>query len=225
MVSADGAGLRTVFGIYRTDLSPRPKEVGAIFVKTNYMILTFQDLLDALNQGDIVINPIAPGAIGTNSIDVRLSKFMCIYEPELEGNLEVIDAAKPCNVRYFEIPENGIVLEPGEIYLGSTMEYTETHKHVPVLEGKSGVGRLGINIHATAGFGDLGYCGHWTLEIFVIQRVRVYAGMPIGQISYHVPKSMPEVGYMQRKASSYTDAHDPKPQPSRLYRKLNANNS
>ena len=189
------------------------------------MILTFQDLLDALNQGDIVVNPISPGAIGTNSIDVCLSKFMCVYEPELEGNLEVIDAAKPCNVRYFEIPENGIVLEPGEIYLGSTMEYTETHRYVPILEGKSGVGRLGINIHATAGFGDLGYRGYWTLEIFVVQRVRVYAGMPIGQISYHVPKSMPEVGYMQRKASSYTDAHDPKPQPSRLYRKLTANNS
>jgi len=53
----------------------------------------------------------------------------------------------------------------------------------------------------------------------------VYAGMPIGQISYHVPKSLPEVGYMSRKASTYTDAHDPKPQPSRLYKKITANNS
>jgi dCTP deaminase len=105
------------------------------------------------------------------------------------------------------------------------LEYTETYCAVPVLEGKSSIGRLGISVHQTAGFGDVGFCGHWTLEISVLMPIRVYAGMPIGQISYHVPKSMPEVGYMQRKASSYTDAHDPKPQPSRLYRKLNANNS
>jgi dCTP deaminase len=183
------------------------------------MILTFQDLLDALNQGDIVVKPIAPSAIGTNSIDVHLSPHLCIYEPD--GHF--LDAKKPCNVRHFEIPDEGFVLLPGNLYLGSTLEYTETYCAVPVLEGKSSIGRLGISVHQTAGFGDVGFCGHWTLEISVLMPIRVYAGMPIGQISYHSLKSMPEVGYMQRKASSYTDAHDPKPQPSRLYRKLTGN--
>ena len=46
-----------------------------------------------------------------------------------------------------------------------TEEYTETHAHVPFLEGKSSTGRLGIDIHATAGKGDVGFCGNWTLEI------------------------------------------------------------
>lgn len=182
------------------------------------MILTKQNLIDALNQGDIVVKPIFGDSVGTNSIDVHLSQHLCVYEPD--GH--VIDAKKPCNVRHFDIEPEGFVLLPGNLYLASTLEYTETLRHVPVLHGKSGVGRLGINIHVTAGFGDVGFRGHWTLEIFVVQPVKVYAGMPIGQISYHVPKSMPEVGYMQRKASTYTDANDPKPQPSRLYRKLTA---
>ena len=67
---------------------------------------------------------------------------------------------------------------------GSTLEYTETRRFVPFLEGKSSVGRLGIDIHATAGKGDVGFCNHWTLEISVSQPVRVYAGMPIGQLIY-----------------------------------------
>ena len=194
----------------------RPGSIPGSVAKTKYMILTFQDLLDALNQGDIVVKPIFGDSVGTNSIDVHLSPHLCIYEPD--GH--VIDAKKPCNVRHFEIEPDGFVMLPGNLYLASTLEYTETHRFVPVLEGKSSVGRLGISVHQTAGFGDVGFCGHWTLEISVLHPVKVYAGMPIGQISYHVPKSMPEVGYMQRKASTYTDAHDPKPQPSRLYRKL-----
>jgi dCTP deaminase len=184
------------------------------------MILTDIDLYEEIAKKNIIVTPLAEGAVGTNSIDVHLSKFMCVYEPEFDGLAEVIDAAKPCNVRYFEIPDNGIVLMPGEIYLASTLEYTETRKHVPVLEGKSSVGRLGINIHATAGFGDLGYRGHWTLEIFVVQPVRVYAGMPIGQIAYHEPKAAPETNYMDRETSTYTNDIDPKPQPSRLWKKL-----
>ena len=62
----------------------------------------------------------------------------------------------------------------------------ETHAHVPFLEGKSSVGRLGIDIHATAGKGDVGYCNTWTLEISCSQPVRIYAGMPIGQLIYFI---------------------------------------
>ncbi|MBX6379500.1 MAG: dCTP deaminase, partial [Thermoflavifilum aggregans] len=74
--------------------------------------------------------------------------------------------------------------QPGILYLGVTQEYTETHAFVPFLEGKSSTGRLGIHIHATAGKGDVGFCNTWTLEISVVQPVRVYAGMPIGQLIY-----------------------------------------
>ena len=77
-------------------------------------------------------------------------------------------------------------MQPGTLYLGVTLEYTETHAHVPFLEGKSSTGRLGIDIHATAGKGDVGFCNTWTLEISCAQPVRVYAGMPIGQLIYFV---------------------------------------
>ena len=77
-------------------------------------------------------------------------------------------------IDYFEIPEEGFVLYPHVFYLGVTEEYTETHAHVPFLEGKSSTGRLGIDIHATAGKGDVGFCGNWTLEISVKQPVKIY---------------------------------------------------
>jgi dCTP deaminase len=82
------------------------------------------------------------------------------------------------------IPETGFVLWPGVLYLGHTLEYTETHQTVPLIEGRSGVGRLGIIVHVTAGFGDIGFCGDWTLEITVDYPVRVYAGVQICQICY-----------------------------------------
>jgi dCTP deaminase len=78
-----------------------------------------------------------------------------------------------------------MVLKPGELYLAQTMEHTVTKNLVPVISGRSSIGRLGINVHATAGFGDVGFSGYWTLELFVVRPVIVYAGMQIAQIYYH----------------------------------------
>jgi dCTP deaminase len=97
---------------------------------------------------------------------------------------QVLDARKENELKTLEIPDEGFVLQPGELYLGVTEEYTATYKHVPFLEGKSSTGRLGISIHATAGKGDIGFEGTWTLEISSTKPVRIYAGMPIGQILY-----------------------------------------
>lgn len=74
-------------------------------------------------------------------------------------------------------------MHPHIFYLVA-LEYTETHAHVPFLEGKSSTGRLGIDIHATAGKGDVGFCGNWTLEISVKQPVRIYKECPSGQLIY-----------------------------------------
>jgi dCTP deaminase len=89
-------------------------------------------------------------------------------------------------------------------YLGVTAEYTETHAHVPFLEGKSSTGRLGIDIHATAGKGDVGFCGHWTLEISVKQPVKIYAGMPIGQLIYFPVDGEIEVKYNKKANAKYS---------------------
>ena len=77
------------------------------------------------------------------------------------------------------------MLQPNQLYLGRTVERTETHNLVPMIEGRSSIGRLGLFVHVTAGFGDVGFCGYWTLEMFAVQPVRIYAGVAICQIFYH----------------------------------------
>lgn len=103
---------------------------------------------------------------------------------ELAEWYNVLDMAEKNETYELEIPDSGLVLVPGRLYLGQTLEYTETHDCVPCIEGRSSVGRLGINIHATAGFGDVGFCGTWTLEISVVEPVRVYPHVRFCQISY-----------------------------------------
>lgn len=142
------------------------------------MILSDKRILEEIEKGHIIIEPFKKECLGTNSYDVHLGKHLANYKDR------VLDARSHNKIVHFEIPKEGFVLQPHTLYLGVTMEYTETHKHVPFLEGKSSTGRLGIDIHATAGKGDVGFCNTWTLEISATQPVRIYAGMPIGQLIY-----------------------------------------
>jgi len=142
------------------------------------MILSDTEILSCLEKGQIVIAPYDVNCLGTNSYDVHLGKFLAVYKDQ------ELDAKKHNTIVDIEIPDEGYLIKPGTIYLGVTEEYTETHTTVPFLEGKSSVGRLGIDIHATAGKGDVGFCNTWTLEISCVQPVRIYAGMPIGQLIY-----------------------------------------
>jgi dCTP deaminase len=174
------------------------------------MILTHHDLQKCLASGKIVVSPIIPGSVGTNSIDVHLGKYLMKYDDE------ILDAAKLNYATIWEIPEEGYILKPNTLYLAATLEYTETLEHIPVMEGKSSVGRLGLHVHVCAGFGDLGFKGHWTLEMQAVQPIRIYRGMPIGQIAYYVPSSLLEKDYQDR--GSYTEISD-KPVASKLWKK------
>jgi dCTP deaminase len=127
-----------------------------------------------------------------------LGKYLATYIDR------ILDAKKHNQIEHFEIPAEGYLLYPDVLYLGVTEEYTETHKHVPFLEGKSSVGRLGIDIHATAGKGDVGYCNTWTLEISVSQPVRIYAGMPIGQLIYFEISGEVQNPYNTKSNAKYT---------------------
>lgn len=163
------------------------------------MILSDREILKAIELGEIVIQPYTPACLGSNSYDVHLGKHLAVYEAE------ILDARKHNTIRHFEIPPEGHLLLPNRLYLGVTEEYTETHAHVPFLEGKSSVGRLGIDIHATAGKGDVGFCNTWTLEISVTQPVIVYAGMPIGQLIYFEVKGEVENPYNIKLSAKYTE--------------------
>ena len=175
------------------------------------MILTDKEIRQAIASGDIVIEPFNPDSLGTNSYDVHLGKYLAVYD-----NHE-LDARKHNTIRYIEIPEDGFVLQPGTLYLGVTKEYTETHHAVPFLEGKSSVGRLGIDIHATAGKGDVGFCNTWTLEISCVQPVRIYPSMPIGQLIYFTVSGEIENYYHSKKNAKYTSRTE-KPVESMMWK-------
>ncbi|MFT4062720.1 MAG: dCTP deaminase [Edaphocola sp.] len=162
------------------------------------MILSDLRILEEIDKGTIVIEPYDRKYLGSNSYDVHLSKHLATYK-----NKE-LDARKHNEIEHFEIPEEGFVLQPGTLYLGVTEEYTETHEHVPFLEGKSSTGRLGIDIHATAGKGDVGFCNTWTLEISCVHPVRVYAGMPVGQLIYFPVDGTVENRYNTKQNAKYT---------------------
>jgi dCTP deaminase len=176
------------------------------------MILTDKRILQEIEAGTIVIEPFHRECLGTNSYDVHLGKYLLVYKNR------VLDAKLDNPTEEIIIPaETGIVLEPGTLYLGVTEEYTESHRHVPFLEGKSSVGRLGIDIHATAGKGDVGFCNTWTLEISCVQPVRVYAGMPIGQLIYFNVEGDIENPYGTKHNAKYTQ-RTLKPVPSMMFK-------
>jgi len=179
--------------------------------KNKNMILSDTRILEEIEKGTIKIVPYDRECLGSNSYDVHLGKHLAKYV-----NKE-LDAKAHNTIEHFDIPEEGIVLYPHEFYLGVTDEYTETHAHVPFLEGKSSTGRLGIDIHATAGKGDVGFCGNWTLEISVKQPVKVYAGMPIGQLIYFPVDGEIEVKYNQKKNAKYSGQHN-KPVESMMWK-------
>ncbi|QNL21153.1 dCTP deaminase [Hyphobacterium sp. CCMP332] len=163
------------------------------------MILTDKQILKEIEDKNIIIEPFNIQHLGTNSYDVHLGKYLGTYENR------VLDARKHNKIQIFEIPEEGFILQNDTLYLGVTAEYTESHAHVPFLEGKSSVGRLGIDIHATAGKGDVGFCNSWTLEISVKQPVRVYSGMPIGQLIYFTVEGDVNNYYNKKKNAKYIE--------------------
>lgn len=161
------------------------------------MILTDKEILKEIDKGTILIEPFRMDCLGTNSYDVHLGRYLAVYKNH------ILDAKAHNEIEEIIIPDDGFVIHPGILYLGVTEEYTETHAQVPFLEGKSSVGRLGIDIHATAGKGDVGFCNTWTLEISCAQPVRIYAGMPIGQLIYFEVKGDIENYYNKKQNAKY----------------------
>ncbi|EMM75942.1 dCTP deaminase [Leptospira santarosai] len=142
------------------------------------MILTGKEIQKRIGK-DIVITPYSEKQLNPNSYNLRLHEELLVYT-ELP-----LDMKKPNPIEKRMIPESGLLLKPGILYLGRTLEFTETHNLVPMLEGRSSIGRLGMLVHVTAGFGDVGFKGFWTLEISVIQPLIVYPGVEVCQIFYH----------------------------------------
>src|SRR5215831_9421713 len=172
------------------------------------MILTGHEIRRHLGE-NIVIDPFDERNLNPNSYNLTLHHELMTYEEV------VLDMRVANRVRRLTIPPEGLVLSPNQLYLGRTAERTETRNLVPMIEGRSSVGRLGLFVHVTAGFGDVGFCGYWTLEMFAVQPVRIYAGVPICQIFYHQIAGA-HTDYDSNKYQNNRDI-----QPSLLFKELN----
>ena len=142
------------------------------------MILSGKEIEARLGK-EIRISPYSPEQLNPNSYNLRLHHEILVYESD-QLDMKIKNATAP-----MVIPDDGLLLTPNKLYLGRTIEHTETEGLVPMLEGRSSVGRLGLFVHVTAGFGDVGFCGYWTLELFCVQPIRIYAGVEVCQIFYH----------------------------------------
>ncbi len=155
---------------------------------------------------EIVIEPYDEKRLNPNSYNLSLHNELLVYE-ENTLDMKILNKTKTIT-----IPEEGLLLEPNRLYLGRTNEYTKTEKFVPMLEGRSSIGRLGLFIHVTAGFGDIGFAGYWTLEIFCVQPIIIYPNVELCQIYYHSILGEHEV-YCSGKYQHNTGI-----QPSLLYK-------
>jgi len=172
------------------------------------MILSGLQIKEKLGK-ELVIEPFNESALNPNSCNLRLHNKLLVYD-----NF-VLDMKKENTAHEITIPEEGLLLEPGKLYLGRTHEFTKTDGYVPMLEGRSSIGRLGMYIHVTAGFGDVGFAGYWTLEIHCIQPIIIYPMVEICQIYYHKIDE-PYEKYTTGKYQNNADI-----QPSYLFRDFN----
>ena len=142
------------------------------------MILSGKEIEKKIGK-EIFIDPYNSNQLNPNSYNLTLHNELLTYS---SPNL---DMKKNHETETILIPQDGLLLKPGKLYLGRTKEHTKTNNLVPMLEGRSSIGRLGMFVHITAGFGDVGFEGFWTLEIFVVQPLKIYPNVEICQIYFH----------------------------------------
>lgn len=160
-------------------------------------ILTGPQILKMMEEGHIQIDPFDPAHVGPNSVDLHLGDDLFVYgrsddlhglraEVGIPSNPRPLDPKLlPPLVHVPKMSDGRWLLSPGHLYLGSTKEWTKTDNFVPVIDGRSSLGRLGVFAHITAGRGDDGFKGRWTVEIAVVEPVLLEPGGRYFQITYH----------------------------------------
>jgi len=140
-----------------------------------------------IDEGRIRIEPWDPGMVQPASVDIRLGRSFRVFH---NHRTSAIDLRRPPTnlTEHVEVDgDDAFVIHPGEFVLGRTEEWVSIPDDIVArIEGKSSLGRLGLIVHATAGFVDPGFEGTLTLEITNLTRVpiKLYAGLPIAQLSF-----------------------------------------
>lgn len=183
-------------------------------VITVLMILSDRDIKKAIEEKKVIIDPFEVSCVQPSSYDLHLQNKVLVFDNYAAS---VIDVREKQDVsRLVKIGDEGFVIHPGEFILGSTTEnFRIPNDLAGKLEGKSSLGRLGLIVHATAGFVDPGFEGQLTFEITNISRlpIRLYGNMKIAQICFL--KMSSEVENPYGAASLKVSIRDSKGQPHR----------
>lgn len=142
------------------------------------MILTGKKIIEEVKKKRIYIDPFELEQVNPNSYNFRLGDTIVTYKNN------VLDVKKPNPTQTHTIPPEGMILKPNTLYLGHTLEVMGSQRYVPIIRGRSSIGRLGIFINITADLIDIGSVNQWTLQMHAVQPVRIYPGMLIGQVTF-----------------------------------------
>ena len=169
------------------------------------MILVDWQLRDRIARGHIRIDPYEPALVQPNSVDIRLGNHFVWYRP----GAEVIDPYDRDSVKadVEETRADSFILNPGQFVLAETLESIGLPDNiVATIEGKSSIARLGVTLHQTGGWIDAGFRGTITLEMANVNSrpVKVYAGMPIGQLVFYTTERA-EKPYDRKADAKYLD--------------------
>lgn len=190
-------------------------------------VLSDRDIKKAIECGLIQIKPEKNLNIQPSSLDVHLARTILVFARRRVGNA-AIDLKNPVDdFMDYEVMDlkKGAVLHPKEFILGVTKEWVKLSSQISMnVDGKSSLGRLGLVIHATAGFVDPGFEGHITLEItnFTDLPLIIYPEMAIGQFRFSVLTSPAEHCYGEKVLNSKkyvnTFSEDPRPVASQYWK-------
>jgi dCTP deaminase len=189
-------------------------------------VLCDSDIKERLKIGDLVIKPLEPYQIGASSIDFRLGNKFRVFQPSSKTYIDPLDHKD--NEDYTTLIEikdkEPFVIHPGEFVLGSTLEFIKIpYDLIGILHGRSSIGRLGIQVHATAGFVEPGYFGVLTLEMSNIARIPValYPRMKICQLILQKLRNPSEKPVDKDKNAKYTGQDGPT--TSKIYKDFELN--
>jgi dCTP deaminase len=135
------------------------------------MILTGPAIRSAVQSGQVVLEPFDETDLNPNSYNFHLAEAILVPG---EGQ----------RWRKVKLSHDGYLLLPHKVYLGTTLEHIGSNHFVTLLLGRSSLGRLGLFLNITADLGHLGSSSRWTLELMVVQPLRIYPNMKIGQVSF-----------------------------------------
>src|SRR5262252_3165386 len=143
------------------------------------MILSRNEIDRRVAAGSIVISPYSPAQLNPTSYSYRLG-------PEISEASSSAPAAGQSEA-VVAIPEAGMLLRPGRLYLSHTYEVIGSRECVVTLMGRSAIGRLGLFVQLSADLGNVGDAHRWTLELTCVQPVMIYPRMLIGELTFWAP--------------------------------------